>query len=91
MENEKIEQLMLQKEKFIELQNRKKETLAKTEAVISDYQEKIDGIDKKIEAVHVEKIKEAMHESNMSWEDVITLFGGDSQKNKETSQGEYSS
>lgn len=91
MENEKIEQLMLQREKFVELQNRKKVTLAKAEAAIADYQEKIDGVDKKIEAVHVEKVKEAMHESNMSWEDVITLFGGDSQKSKETSQGEYSS
>lgn len=82
---------MLQREKFVELQNRKKVTLAKAEAAIADYQEKIDGVDKKIEAVHVEKVKEAMHESNMSWEDVITLFGGDSQKSKETSQGEYSS
>lgn len=91
MENEKIEQLMIQREKFVELQNRKKVTLAKAEAAIADYQEKIDGVDKKIEAVHVEKVKEAMHESNMSWEDVITLFGGDSQKSKETSQGEYSS
>ena len=82
---------MLQREKFVELQNRKKETLAKAEAAIADYQEKIDGVDKKIEAVHVEKVKEAMHESNMSWEDVITLFGGDSQKSKKISQGEYSS
>lgn len=91
MENEKIEQLLLQKEKLIELQNKKKETLARTEASIANYQEKIDDIDKKIESVHVEKVKEAMHESNMSWEDVITLFGGDSQKSKETLQGEHSS
>lgn len=89
MENEKIEQLNFQKEKLIELQDKKKATLKRAEEAVAAYQEKIDGIDKQIEAVHVEEVKEKMNASNMSWEDVISLFGGNVTHSNTSTEGEH--